>query len=158
MGKGNLSNFKFGLYIGVSVPGAFKLIYLQPFEPILSLKIFIFSTFIPILCCPFLEETFLTRDEEFEQTSSTGGKVASGRKEEKELRSLFFDDADAVTIRFLPSRRLDIHHGQPEFYLLRCSRCRKNVSSSLLEENINSVFKTVFSLFSVFSLSNDIVL
>ena len=66
------------------MPGAFKLIYLQPFEPILSQKIFIFSTFIPILCCPFLEETFLTLDEEFEQTSSTGGIVASGKKEELE--------------------------------------------------------------------------
>ena len=46
MGKGNSSNFKIGWDRGVSVPGAFKLDHLQPFEPILSQKIFNFFTFI----------------------------------------------------------------------------------------------------------------
>ena len=44
--KGNSSNFKIGWDRGVSVPGAFKLDHLQPFEPILSQKIFNFFTFI----------------------------------------------------------------------------------------------------------------
>ena len=46
MGKGNSSNPKSGWDRGFSVPGTFKLDHLQPFEPILSWKIFNFFTFI----------------------------------------------------------------------------------------------------------------
>ena len=46
MEKGNSCNFKIGWDRGLSVPGAFKLDHLQPFEPILSQKIFNFFTFI----------------------------------------------------------------------------------------------------------------
>ena len=46
MGKGNSSNFKIGQDRGFSVPGAFKLVYLQLFELSLSQKIFNFFTFI----------------------------------------------------------------------------------------------------------------
>ena len=44
--KGHSSNFKIGWDRGDQVPGAFKLDHLQPLEPILSQKIFNFSTFI----------------------------------------------------------------------------------------------------------------
>ena len=46
MRKGNSSNFQYGPYRWVSVPGAFKLDHLQPVEPILFWKFSNFSTFI----------------------------------------------------------------------------------------------------------------
>ena len=46
MGKANSSNFKIGWDRGVWVPGALKLDHLQPIEPFLFLKIFIFFSFI----------------------------------------------------------------------------------------------------------------
>ena len=46
MGKGKSPNFKIGWDRGFSVPGAFKLDHLQPFQPLLLWKFSTFFTFI----------------------------------------------------------------------------------------------------------------
>ena len=46
MERGSSSNFKIGWDRGFSMPGAFKLDHLQPFEPIFIQKIFNFFTFV----------------------------------------------------------------------------------------------------------------